>query len=108
MNRIKGGTTCLLLAMLGTSGVAAEPAKVTRAEVGTEWVLPLGSLPERICWYQDQKYSLGARIQQGNRWLECGPQNEQETNGSLAWRLPPQVTPVTRAPSDSETISLGQ
>ncbi len=65
MNRIKGGTTCLLLAMLGTSGVAAEPAKVTRAEVGTEWVLPLGSLPERICWYQDQKYSLGARIQQG-------------------------------------------
>ena len=34
MNRIKGGTTCLLLAMLGTSGVAAEPAKVTRAEVG--------------------------------------------------------------------------
>ena len=51
-------------------------------------MLPLGSLPERVCWYQDQKYSLGSRIQQGDLWLECGPQNEQESNGPLAWREP--------------------
>lgn len=49
----------LWLALLGGAtgtGVAAEPK---RAEVGAELVLPLGSLPERVCWYQDQKYSLG-------------------------------------------------
>ena len=108
MNRIKGGTTCLLLAMLGTSGVAAEPAKVTRAEVGTEWVLPLGSLPERICWYQDQKYSLGSRIQQGDLWLECGPQNEQESNGPLAWREPAIYEPVDEGAVNRETIRVGQ
>ena len=45
----------LWLALLGGAtgtGVAAEPK---RAEVGAELVLPLGSLPERVCWSQDQK-----------------------------------------------------
>ncbi|HHQ4705476.1 TPA: DUF1496 domain-containing protein [Aeromonas hydrophila] len=71
----------LWLALLGGAtgtGVAAEPK---RAEVGAELVLPLGSLPERVCWYQDQKYSLGARIQQGDSWLECAPQRASDAAG---------------------------
>ena len=98
----------LWLALLGGAtgtGVAAEPK---RAEVGAELVLPLGSLPERVCWYQDQKYSLGSRIQQGDLWLECGPQHEQESNGPLAWREPAIYEPVDVGAVNRETIRVGQ
>ncbi|CAD7559292.1 YnjH family protein [Aeromonas hydrophila] len=98
----------LWLALLGGAtgtGVAAEP---TRAEVGAELVLPLGSLPERVCWYQDQRYSLGARIQQGDSWLECAPQNELESNGPLAWREPQRASHEVGKATKSGTISVGQ
>ncbi|WP_323972305.1 YnjH family protein [Aeromonas hydrophila] len=98
----------LLLALLGGAtgtGVAAEPK---RAEVGAELVLPLGSLPERVCWYQDQRYSLGARILQGDSWLECAPQNELESNGPLAWREPQRVSDAAGKATKSGTISVGQ
>ena len=75
-------TAFCLFALGGLFPVLAAPASNPLSHsVGTDLVLPLGSLPERVCWYQDQKYSLGARIQQGDLWLECGPQNEQESNG---------------------------
>ncbi|MFU1556127.1 YnjH family protein [Aeromonas bestiarum] len=98
----------LLLTLLGGTagtGVAAEPK---RAEVGTELVLPLGSLPERVCWYQDQKYSPGARIQQGDSWLECGPQNALESNGPLAWREPERASHAADKAANSSIISVGQ
>lgn len=100
-----------LLALLGVTSTWAEPARVqtpSRHSVGTELVLPLGALPERVCWYQDQKYSLGARIQQGEGWLECGPQNELESNGPLAWREPQPRQPVAEGSDNRETIRVGQ
>ncbi|WP_429167310.1 YnjH family protein [Aeromonas rivipollensis] len=87
---------------------AAHESNTLSHSVGTDLVLPLGSLPERVCWYQDQKYSLGSRIQQGDLWLECGPQNEQESNGPLAWREPAIYEPVDEGAVNRETIRVGQ
>ncbi|QGW97783.1 DUF1496 domain-containing protein [Aeromonas veronii] len=64
--------------------------------------------PERVCWFADQKYSEGARILQGDIWLECGPLNDLESNGALAWRSPAVVLPATRGAKDQKTISVGQ
>lgn len=56
---------CLLALGWLFPALAAPASNTLSHSVGTELVLPLGSLPERVCWYQDQKYSQGARIQQG-------------------------------------------
>ena len=102
-------TAFCLFALGGLLSVQAAPASNTLSHsVGTDLVLPLGSLPERVCWYQDQKYSLGSRIQQGDLWLECGPLNDLESNGALAWRSPAVVLPATRGAKDQKTISVGQ
>jgi hypothetical protein len=97
------------LCLFAVSGLASVMAQTPLSHsVGTDLVLPLGSLPERVCWYQDQKYSLGARIQQGDVWLECGPQNVQESNGPLAWREPQVYQPAAEGSRNRETISVGQ
>jgi hypothetical protein len=108
MSASKCGVGCLLLVWLGSATAVAGPADVKQAQAGSELVLPLGSLPERVCWYQDQKYSLGARIQQGDSWLECGPQNELESNGPLAWREPARASHVADKAAKRSTISVGQ
>ena len=100
-----------LLVLVGATGALADPARVqapSRHSVGADLVLPLGSLPERVCWYQDQKYSLGARIQQGDLWLECGPQNDLESNGPLAWREPAVLQPPGQESNNKTTIRVGQ
>ena len=89
-------------------GESASPELVLPLGSLPELVLPLGSLPERVCWFADQKYSEGARILQGDIWLECGPQNDLESNGPLAWRSPAVVLPATRGAKAQKTISVGQ
>ncbi|MGY3870481.1 DUF1496 domain-containing protein [Aeromonas crassostreae] len=76
----------VMLALLGlTLPAMAEPSRHT-IRAGTDLVLPLGAMAERICWYEGQQYSLGARIPQGEHGLICAPINLQESNGPLAWR----------------------
>ena len=102
-------TAFCLFALGGLLPVLAAPASNPLSHsVGTDLVLPLGSLPERVCWFADQKYSEGARILQGDIWLECGPLNDLESNGPLAWRSPAVVLPATRGAKDQKTISVGQ
>ena len=99
---------CLLALGWLFPALAAPASNTLSHSVGTELVLPLGSLPERVCWYQDQKYSQGARIQQGELWLECAPQNVQESNGPLAWREPAVLQPLEEDASNKVTIRVGQ
>ncbi|MBW3806739.1 DUF1496 domain-containing protein [Aeromonas jandaei] len=87
---------------------AATDTRVAGEGSSTQLVLPLGSLPERVCWFQDQKFSQGARILQGDIWLECGPQNDLESNGPLVWRSAATVLPATRDDRQQKTISVGQ
>ena len=105
---MKNVLLCLLASLWLAPALAASKTTVVGESASPELVLPLGPLPERVCWYQDQKYSLGSRIQQGDLWLECGPQNEQESNGPLAWREPAMYGPVDEGATSRETIRVGQ
>ena len=42
-------------------------------------------LAKRVCYYQDQAYSLGAMISVGKHYLLCKEANAFETNGALKW-----------------------
>ncbi|MGY3917427.1 DUF1496 domain-containing protein [Aeromonas australiensis] len=99
---------CLLPSLWLVPALAAPKTTVVGDSASPELLLPLGSLPERVCWFADQKYSEGARILQGDIWLVCGPLNDLESNGPLAWRSPAVVLPATRGAKDQKTISVGQ
>ncbi|MFM5566661.1 DUF1496 domain-containing protein [Aeromonas veronii] len=105
---MKNVLLCLLASLWLTPALAASKTTVVGESASPELVLPLGPLPERVCWFADQKYSEGALILQGDIWLECGPQNDLESNGPLAWRSPAVVLPATRGAKDQKTISVGQ
>ncbi|MFQ2212838.1 DUF1496 domain-containing protein [Aeromonas caviae] len=99
---------CLLALGWLFPALAAPASNTLSHSVGTELVLPLGSLPERVCWYQDQKYSQGARIQQGDLWLECTPQQAMETNGPLIWREVTTPSQSGEPEGNQRTIRVGQ
>ncbi|MEN9533909.1 YnjH family protein [Aeromonas sp. HMWF014] len=99
---------CLLASCWCVPALAATHTTIAGERASPKLVLPLGSLPERVCWYQDQKYSLGARIKQGDSWRECSPQNAQESNGPLAWREPERASNVADNAARSSTITVGQ
>ncbi|MFQ2292721.1 MULTISPECIES: DUF1496 domain-containing protein [Aeromonas] len=99
---------CLLALLWQTPAQASLKTTVVDDSAATELVLPLNALSERICWYQDQKYSQGARIRQGDTWLECGPQNELESNGPLIWRSPVEASAEPARDKNRQTITVGQ
>ncbi|MCK6261903.1 YnjH family protein [Vibrio sp. ZSDE26] len=44
-----------------------------------------GSIAKRVCYYQDQAYSLGSIVQVGEHYMVCKEANDFETNGALKW-----------------------
>ncbi|OIQ26676.1 DUF1496 domain-containing protein [uncultured Vibrio sp.] len=40
---------------------------------------------KRVCYYQDQAYSLGSILQVGEHYMICKEANDFETNGALRW-----------------------
>ncbi|MGF1720497.1 YnjH family protein [Vibrio kyushuensis] len=40
---------------------------------------------KRVCYYQDQAYSLGSILQVGEHYMICKEANDFETNGALKW-----------------------
>lgn len=49
-------------------------------------VVPVDGAGLRVCWFNGQQYSRGARLQAGKEWLECERENDNEINGALSWR----------------------
>lgn len=77
MNKII--TLCLLaLAPLAHAKIIATPSKPIVAVDGS-------SIGKRVCYYQDQAYSIGSILQIGDHYLICKEQNDFETNGALMW-----------------------
>ncbi|EGU47470.1 hypothetical protein VII00023_07319 [Vibrio ichthyoenteri ATCC 700023] len=48
-------------------------------------VVNASDLKHRICYYQDQAYSLGALLNVGEHIIRCVEANDFETNGQLKW-----------------------
>lgn len=45
-----------------------------------------GALNQRVCWFQGQQYSVGARLQMAEQWFICAPEQPQELNGAVSWQ----------------------
>lgn len=43
------------------------------------------SLFQRVCYYEDRAYSLGAILKVGDYYMVCKAENSYETNGKLKW-----------------------
>ena len=41
---------------------------------------------QRLCFYEDKAYSLGAIVDIGGYKLQCAVENEVELNGRLMWK----------------------
>ncbi|GLT19296.1 hypothetical protein GCM10007938_30780 [Vibrio zhanjiangensis] len=65
---------------------------------------------KRVCYYQDQAYSLGAVLQVGDHYITCDRANDFETNGALKWiplEQANQVKPSTQTPDPNvKTYSI--
>jgi hypothetical protein len=58
--------------------VISTPGKAIIAVEGT-------NAAKRVCYYQDQAYSLGSILQVGEHYMVCKEANDFETNGALRW-----------------------
>ncbi|MGP8306021.1 YnjH family protein [Vibrio sp. YIC-376] len=44
-----------------------------------------GKLGQRLCYYEDKAYTVGAVIKVDDVLIECAAENDFEMNGSLKW-----------------------
>nr|WP_159654335.1 DUF1496 domain-containing protein [Vibrio atypicus] len=74
---------CMIL--LSSHQVMAEKviALPNKAVVGIG--VDTAQLAKRVCYYQDQAYSMGAILQVGEHYLICQAANDFESNGQLKW-----------------------
>ncbi|KHT52787.1 DUF1496 domain-containing protein [Vibrio sinaloensis] len=95
---------CMLsLLLFVASGAQAEKvvglpsqSDATKAVIGIG--VDANQVGKRVCYYQDQAYSLGAILQVGEHYLICQAANKFESNGSLLWEpyTPQQTKPANK------------
>lgn len=77
------------VALAGTVSVSNDAASgntVVESSGQARVVVPVDGAGLRVCWFNGQQYSRGARLQAGKEWLECERENDNEINGALSWR----------------------
>lgn len=62
-------------------GVHAKTVTTPKSSV----IVTDGKLFEKVCYYEDKAYTLGAVIQVGELYLICSKEQEFELNGDLRW-----------------------
>jgi hypothetical protein len=68
-------------------------------------VIPAGT-GERVCWFNGQKYSKGARLKAGDEWIVCTNENDFETNGNLGWRSVSELKAIEAQQRSGVTIEV--
>ncbi|MCL9782704.1 YnjH family protein [Vibrio sp. S4M6] len=81
MQRIIIGIGFVLISGMSFAEVISLPQHSARNAV----VVNAQNMKSRVCYYQDQAYSLGAILQVGKFYMVCNPANKFETNGALKW-----------------------
>jgi hypothetical protein len=69
-------TACLSGSVFSKSYSTAESKALVVAD---------GKLGQRLCYYDDKAYTVGAVIKVDDVLIECTAENDFETNGSLKW-----------------------
>ncbi|MCG7488059.1 YnjH family protein [Vibrio sp. Of14-4] len=93
----------LILAGPASANIITTPGKAVIA-------IDSGNAGKRVCYYQDQAYSLGAILQVGEHYMTCDRANDFETNGALKWiplEQANQAKPSAQAPDPNvKTYSI--
>jgi hypothetical protein len=82
---ISGGCLAADAVIVGTDSASGNTI-ISTGQRHAELLVPVNGATERVCWFDGQQYSKGARIQAGDEWLVCARENDYETNGTLSWR----------------------
>ncbi|WP_064608052.1 DUF1496 domain-containing protein [Photobacterium sp. J15] len=83
MKKLAAAVVCSGLLMSGFStGIAAKEVSVSsKPEITLQPVLQ----NQRVCFYDGKEYSVGAVLVIGKITIECGPENDFESNGKVRW-----------------------
>ncbi|MGL0950356.1 DUF1496 domain-containing protein [Vibrio vulnificus] len=85
-NWVTGITAIRGLATLTFLLLSSGPAVAKTVSTGDKVVAAESSARLRVCYYQDQAYSIGAVLNVEGVLLECVAEKSFETNGALKWQ----------------------
>ncbi|MEZ8823242.1 DUF1496 domain-containing protein [Vibrio amylolyticus] len=76
-----------VLLIIATLTIAAANASANVISTPGKAIIALdgASAAKRVCYYQDQAYSLGSILQVDEHYMVCKEVNDFETNGALRW-----------------------
>ncbi|WP_318491167.1 DUF1496 domain-containing protein [Photobacterium leiognathi] len=80
------GLVMMFLSLLPTQAKTYSIANTPEIEPSIEFNLDGKATNQRLCFYEDKAYSLGAIIAIDGVKLECVVENRIETNGRLMWK----------------------
>ncbi|PSW91909.1 DUF1496 domain-containing protein [Photobacterium angustum] len=76
----------MVLLSLPTQAKTYSVADTSKIEPSIEFNLDGQVTNQRLCFYEDKAYSLGAIIDIDGYKLQCAVENEVELNGRLMWK----------------------
>ncbi|WP_139684329.1 YnjH family protein [Vibrio tasmaniensis] len=65
--------------------VSANANKIISTPVKGAVVVTQNGSQQRVCYYDDKAYSLGAVVEVSGVLIRCSAENDFETNGALGW-----------------------
>lgn len=69
--------------MFGSMSASANKVISTPGKAAV--VVTQGGQQQRVCYYDDKAYSIGAVLEVGGVVIQCAAENDFEQNGALAW-----------------------
>ncbi|OED68305.1 YnjH family protein [Vibrio echinoideorum] len=65
--------------------VSASANKIISTPAKAAVVVTQSGSPQRVCYYDDKAYSIGAVVEVSGVVIKCAEENDFETNGALGW-----------------------
>ncbi|MFA0627961.1 YnjH family protein [Vibrio sp. 10N.222.49.A3] len=65
--------------------VSANANKIISTPAKAAVVVTQNGSQQRVCYYDDKAYSLGAVVEVSGVLIRCAAENDFETNGALGW-----------------------
>ncbi len=65
--------------------ISASANKITSTPAKAAVVVTQSGSQQRVCYYNDKAYSVGAVVEVSGVVIKCAAENDFETNGALGW-----------------------
>lgn len=78
-------TKIFLVAVAMFCSMSANANKIISTPAKAAVVVTQSGQQQRVCYYDDKAYSIGAVLEVSGVVIQCAAENDFETNGALAW-----------------------